>query len=134
MLGEFCIMPNHIHGIVVLTDSSAGRGGSPGRGGFQTRPYDDQTTHPNDDVKTGPCVDGPSPPQKRHGTPEIVRALKSFSSRRINQILDSPGAPVWQRNYYEHIIRNDGEHQAIQGYILNNPLNWDLDEENPLIG
>jgi putative transposase len=48
-------------------------------------------------------------PTRRHGLPEIVRALKTFSARRINEMRHSSGAPVWQRNYYEHIVRGDGE-------------------------
>jgi REP element-mobilizing transposase RayT len=64
--------------------------------------------------------------------PEIVRALKSFSARRINENMNSPGIPVWQRNYYEHIIRNATEWNNIHLYIENNPLNWADDEENPM--
>jgi hypothetical protein len=44
----------------------------------------------------------------------------------------SPGAPVWQRNYYEHVIRGDGELLRVREYIVNNPLDWDEDRENPL--
>jgi hypothetical protein len=63
--------------------------------------------------------------------PEIVRALKTFSVRRINEMRHSPGAPVWQRNYYEHVIRGDGELLSVREYIVN-PLDWDEDRENPL--
>ena len=44
-----------------------------------------------------------------YGLPEIIRAFKSFSARRINTIRNTPGASVWQRNYYEHILRNEAE-------------------------
>lgn len=63
------------------------------------------------------------------GLPEIVRQLKTFSTRRINQIRDSPGIPVWQRNYYEHIIRSEPESHKIREYIVNNTLNWEADED-----
>jgi hypothetical protein len=63
--------------------------------------------------------------------PEIVRALKSFSARRINERLNSPGIPVWQRNYYDHIIRNEDEWNNIHLYIESNPINWADDDENP---
>ena len=66
---------------------------------------------------------------KRHPLSEIVRAFKSFSARRINAIRKLPGSPFWQRNYYEHIIRNDQEHDKIRAYILTNPQNWDKDDE-----
>jgi len=115
VLDEFCVMPNHLHGIIVLTESP------PGRGGSETRPYDQ--SRPYNET---------NPQKKRHGLPEIVRALKSFSSRRINQTLNSVGTPVWQRNYYEHIVRSDGELGAIQQYIQNNPLKWEWDQDNPI--
>jgi REP element-mobilizing transposase RayT len=58
----------------------------------------------------------------------VVRAYKSFSARQINLSRGKHGIPVWQRNYYEHIIRSDKEHQAIHNYILDNPLNWEKDD------
>jgi REP element-mobilizing transposase RayT len=61
--------------------------------------------------------------------PEIVRALKSFSARRINAVQQTPGLPVWQRNYYEHIIRNDDEMALIAAYIRENPASWQSDKE-----
>ncbi len=66
--------------------------------------------------------------QNQHGLPEIVRAFKTFSSRRINEMRQTQGIPVWQRNYYEHIIRNDESYHRISEYILNNPANWDEDD------
>jgi putative transposase len=52
------------------------------------------------------------------------------SAKQINQIRNTPGTPVWQRNYYEHVIRNDRDLQAIREYIRYNPLKWNEDEEN----
>ncbi|MFN2151769.1 MAG: transposase, partial [Anaerolineales bacterium] len=62
----------------------------------------------------------------------IIGQFKSVTNKRINQILNSPGTPPWQRNYYEHIVRNDIELHAIREYIQNNPLKWDLDQDNPV--
>ncbi len=70
------------------------------------------------------------PVVKRHPLPEIVRAFKSFSARRVNSARNTPGIPVWQRNYYEHIIRSEQELQQIRDYIACNPLNWKEDDEN----
>jgi REP element-mobilizing transposase RayT len=56
---------------------------------------------------------------------------KSIVTKHINTLRDTPGAPVWQRNYYEHIIRNDGELERIRRYILDNPANWSNDRQNP---
>jgi REP element-mobilizing transposase RayT len=58
--------------------------------------------------------------------------LKTFSSRRINKNRSTPGTPVWQRNYFDRIIRNEKELTAIREYIINNPLQWELDENNPV--
>ena len=69
---------------------------------------------PNHQIKTKPLS-------------EIVRQLKTFSARCINQLRKTPGNPVWQRNYYEHVIRNESAHCKISEYILNNPRSWPED-------
>ena len=102
ILDAFVIMPNHIHFIVIFVITKVGMGLSP----------------------TPTSV-------KRHGLPEIVRALKSFSARRINELRDATGTPFWQRNYYEHIIRNERALNAIREYIQNNPANWLEDQLHP---
>jgi putative transposase len=73
----------------------------------------------------------PAPTIKRHGVPEIVRGFKTFSARHINQTRNTLGIPVWQRNYYEHVIRNDDDLNQTREYVTQNPLQWELDEENP---
>ncbi len=60
----------------------------------------------------------------------IIRAFKSAVTKRINQMRGTPGAPVWQRNYYEHIIRNENSLNRIRQYIETNPLRWMMDREN----
>ena len=60
--------------------------------------------------------------------PTIVRAFKSAVSRRINLARCTPGKPVWQRNYWEHIIRDEKDLLNTQTYILNNPAQWENDE------
>ncbi|WP_242037806.1 transposase [Tolypothrix sp. FACHB-123] len=62
---------------------------------------------------------------------EIVQSFKTSSARRINQLRDSKGIPVWQRNYYERIIRSEEALQNIRKYIINNPLYWEQDELHP---
>jgi putative transposase len=103
-LDIFVIMPNHIHGIIFLTDVGAG-------------------------LKPAPTD---SPRDKQHGLPEIIRAFKTFSSRQINKIRNMPGSSVWQRSYYEHVIRRDESLEKIREYIGTNPLRWALDKENPV--
>jgi putative transposase len=85
------------------------------RGGFETRP-------PFERAGLKPA------PTNHHGLPEVVRALKTFSARKINQIRNSIGISVWQRNYYEHVIRNEKELNKLREYIVDNPLQWYCDE------
>jgi Transposase IS200 like len=63
---------------------------------------------------------------------EIIRGFKTFSARCINHLRHTPGVPVWQRNYYEHVVRGENELNRIREYIANNPLQWEMDRENPL--
>ena len=126
-LETFVVMPNHIHAVVVLRandDDYMGRGGSL---------RDPNSSQVND---ASGCVAVPGHGQtrpyyrmRRHGLPEIVRALKSFSARRINQVRGTHGIAVWQRNYYEHIIRNQNELDAVREYIVDNPRQWSEDKE-----
>jgi len=68
---------------------------------------------------------------RRHALGEVVRALKSFSARRINRRQGTPGAPIWQRNYYERIVRDENELENVRRYIADNPAKWADDPENP---
>ena len=79
--------------------------------------YEIQNPYPSSTAPTG----------KRHGLPEIVRALKTFSARHINETRKTPGTKIWQRNYWEHIIRNENEYRRITQYIINNPKKWEQD-------
>ncbi len=54
----------------------------------------------------------------------IVRAFKSASAKRIDALRRTPGAPVWQRNYYERVIRDERELKAVRQYIRDNPAKW----------
>jgi putative transposase len=61
----------------------------------------------------------------------FVAGFKSAVTTRINHCRAAPGTPVWQRNYYEHIIRNVASLNRVRKYIVENQLRWALDEENP---
>jgi len=61
----------------------------------------------------------------------IIGNFKSVVTRRVNRLRGTPGAPFWQRNYYEHIIRDDRSLRAIRRYIRDNPLCWERDRLNP---
>ncbi len=113
-LDAFMVMPNHVHGIIIITDVGVGAGLKPAP--TRAIPTNTQAT---------------KRPTERHGLPEVVRAFKTFSSRRINALRGTPGVPVWQRNYYEHIVRSEEALKRIREYIGTNPLRWALDRENP---
>lgn len=123
-LDEFVIMPNHLHGIIVLIDRNSVQN-SVGAGLADILGQKQTTSQQNP----------PSPMlQQQHqpkNLPEILRGFKTFSARRINQMRRTFGVPVWQRNYYEHIIRNEESLQYIRQYIINNPLSWELDQLHP---
>jgi hypothetical protein len=63
----------------------------------------------------------------KHGLFEFVRALKTFSSRKINVVRGTVGQPVWQPRFHDHIIRDDQALQQIRLYIRNNPKSWEHD-------
>ena len=59
--------------------------------------------------------------------PTIIRSFKSEVTRQVNLLQHTPGAKLWQRNYYEHVIRNEEEYETIYEYMLANPQNWEKD-------
>ena len=107
---EFVIMPNHMHGIIWIVAANAAVGASAGVGAQHATPL----------LQT---------PSGSLGA--IVRSFKSAVTKCLNETLDTPGAPVWQRNYYERIIRNEDELRRVREYIRFNPLQWEFDRENP---
>lgn len=130
-LDDFVVMPNHIHGIVVIFEptgvvspvSPVGAGSQPARmirAGLEPAPTKNNNNAPNESALT-----------RKISLPEIVRQLKTFSARRINILRGTPGAPVWQRNYYDRVIRSDREYEEVAAYIANNPANWLTDAECP---
>lgn len=74
---------------------------------------------------------GETPPLRRYTLGQVVGYFKYQSTTRINSLGGRPGERIWQRNYYEHIVRNEDELNRIRHYIQDNPLNWATDHENP---
>lgn len=155
-LDAFVVMPNHVHAIIVLTDAAAvGAGfahGAVGAGfargtvtvgaGFSAKEEYSDLTNPSRQPTIsdlGIQKPAPTPPTapatpSRHGLPEIVRGFKTWSARRVNALRHATGDALWQRNYYEHIIRNDRELNAIRQYIASNPSQWATDRDHPAVG
>jgi REP element-mobilizing transposase RayT len=77
--------------------------------------------------RSPPTVAPTGPPSESIGA--LMAGYKSAVTKRINLLRRTLGYPVWQRNYYEHIIRNDKELNQIRQYIILNPVNWEKDTE-----
>lgn len=116
-LGEWVIMSNHIHGILVIT----GRGEASQQNSFTLPTTSDKDASPLRPNGTIPGSIG-----------AIIQNYKSVVSRKIANQGEEKRGSIWQRNYYEHVIRNERELQAITDYILTNPQNWDKDTENQI--
>ena len=112
-LDEFVIMPNHVHGIIILNVGV----------GLALPNSLPETTRGTKHKQQGAASGAPT-------LGDIMRTFKSISTVTVNRCLDRSGIPVWQRNYYEHIVRDEQELNAIREYIRYNPLKWDEDEEN----
>jgi len=107
-IDTFIVMPNHLHGIIIINEYNIRRGDPAGR------PY---TPIPH------------GPPSNSIGA--MVGQFKSLAPKRINTLRHTPGNRIWQRNYYEHVIRNEADLNEIRQYLLDNPVQWDKDENNP---
>jgi len=105
VLDTFIIMPNHMHGIIILTEP------------------------------VGAIHESPLPKTMRQRRKmklsKIIGRFKMTSAKEINIFQRTHGMHVWQRNYYDHIIRNEKELNNIRDYIINNPLKWASDKKNP---
>ncbi|MEK7368036.1 MAG: transposase, partial [Planctomycetota bacterium] len=106
-LDVFVIMPNHLHGIIVLTDYC--------RGGVPPPHWKGEATSPLQKSTLG----------------QVVAYFKYWTTRSINQTFNTPGNRIWQRNYYEHVVRNEDDLNETREYVINNSLKWKLDKENP---
>ena len=105
-LDEYIVMPNHVHGIVVLLGQDC-------KGTACRAPTAEQFSRPT------PL-----------SIPTIVRSFKAAVTRQVHLIHCFSKASLWQRNYYEHVIRDDTSLDRVRDYILTNPLRWALDREN----
>lgn len=122
---EFVIMPNHIHGIVWITESVTKNQEDNNRSYEFNKPFDDLCTGTARRARTTGRFGHPI----KGSLPTIVGAFKSAVTKRINLQRSTPSAPVWLRNYYEHIIETEKEYFNIANYIHDNPMNWGEKDE-----
>ena len=104
-LDEYIIMPDHFHGIIKLNEC---------REMFVTISAKNEKTN-----------------RTNHGLPEIIRGFKTFSSKAINEKIKPDQKFRWQKSYHDRIIRNEYELNNVRKYILENPINWEYDKNNP---
>ncbi len=107
--GEYVVMPNHFHGIVIIRD------------------IDHDHIICRGDRPVAPTMPGPQP--KSIGA--MMAGFKSAVTKQINVHRNTPSVPVWQRNYYEHVIRDDADYARITEYIVENPQRWNEDKLHP---
>jgi REP element-mobilizing transposase RayT len=151
-LDAFIVMPNHIHGIILIRADGVGAK-QLGQVGA-TRPGQTECISGEDIMPDEKPVGNDGSPLREDTVPDeasvgndgspvpngpvpgsLGAMIGQFKSRVTKRLWAKPGLsgiPVWQRNYYEHIIRNENERIRIRGYIESNPVNWDDDDENLL--
>lgn len=118
-LDTYVIMPNHIHGIIILVDDEEHCRGEA---------FANQLSAVHSIIAANASPD----PHFAIGTlsgsiSAIIQSFKANTSRRINAVNGTRGGTLWQRNYYEHIIRSEQSLDEIREYTLGNPWNWSSD-------
>ena len=120
-LAEFVIMPNHIHGILIIHEPV----GADGVGAGFTPALDSADAGPGVGASPTPTV------TTRAAVGDIIGAYKSIVANECLKIFKSHNetmGKLWQRNYYEHIIRDETAYRKIAEYIRNNPARWEMDQ------
>lgn len=140
----FVIMPNHIHGIVFLNEHCRGDrpvaqndideplifspfGNLPDVTGNITDNISDRGDQPVAPTANAADLFRPKGPKSK-SIGSFIAGYKSTVTLQINLMRKLPGFPVWQRNYYDHIIRNESSHKTIADYIQENPKRWGKDK------
>ncbi|GKT06731.1 transposase [Desulforhabdus sp. TSK] len=126
-IDEFVVMPNHIHGIIAIV------GAAPCGRPFRGQAHDGQARNapPQGGQARGGQARGPAP--TRLSLSDVVHRFKTMTTKLYVDGVKQSGWPpfpgrLWQRNYWEHIVRNQSEMDRIREYILNNPAQWELDK------
>lgn len=121
-LDEWVIMPNHLHGIVIINENLNLLG---------DRNVSEQKTFGEGNRDILGARNAPLR-QEPNSISSFVAGFKSAVTKRINLLRDNRDIPIWQRNYYESIIRDEQSLIAIREYIVNNPCQWQKDSDNPV--
>jgi REP element-mobilizing transposase RayT len=112
-LDAVVVMPNHLHGIVIICAAVGAIHESP------LRP------EPPESVRVAD--------RRRMLLSKVVGRFKMVSAKQVNDLRQTSGKALWQRNYYEHIVRDEESLNRIRQYIADNPAQWEFDRENPAL-
>jgi len=115
LLDEFIVMPNHFHAIVFLPNATE---------------FDAVGAHRVPFGQDAPSGPGTAPQRAPKPLGAMIAGFKSTVTTQINMLRASPHTPVWQRNYYEHIIRDDEGLRCVREYIANKAAAWETDDEH----
>lgn len=124
-LNEFVMMPNHMHGIIVITSKSDGVESPANVGAGSSRPV------PGSAPSRAVVGAASRRPSDGRTLGQLIGYLKFQITKEINRLTKTEYTKVLQRGYYEHIIRNERECNAVAEYIRSNPFNWRADLDNP---
>jgi putative transposase len=139
-LDEFVIMPNHLHGIIILCDNvGASLVDAQNNANSITMQKMIPNINPDESPKNIYLNDnraGTRPAPTNIGLGDVIGSFKSIITNEYIKGVQKLNWPpfnkrLWQRNYYEHIIRNENDLNRIRKYIIENPSQWDQDKENP---
>ncbi len=125
-MDTFCVMPNHLHGILLFGDK--------GRGTTCRAPtVEAKAIRETAETKSVSGIGNAEQfAQPVSGSlPTVVRSFKAAVTKRVRRTTNKRDIQVWQRGFYEHVIRDERELERVREYITNNPLRWDEDAENP---
>jgi REP element-mobilizing transposase RayT len=132
IIDEFIVMPNHFHGIIVITDSVKTTRRVVSTEKTTDSPIVSTEQMTNSEIvlkeKTDKRPNGP----KSGSIGAIIGQFKSKSTKRIIEISNDPGITIWQPRFYDHIIRNEESLNRIRQYIIDNPMRWEIVDENPI--
>ncbi len=122
---DYCVvMPNHFHGILFITEPSTGSNAL-----LSSNFVGAQHVADPEFIVAAPCADEVRVPRViPRSLGAIVRNFKSSVTRLAHRLPESKTTPIWQRNYFEHVIRDEDDLYVKRNYIQNNPLQWELDK------
>jgi len=121
-LDQWIVMPDHIHGIIVITNNTnVTYSDGPRRGGSRTAQLRTASLTGFVGGSIGGMNRSGINTAKRKPLGRLIAAFETVSTKRVNDLRSTPGAQLWQRNYYERIVRDDLSLRHIRRYIVNNP-------------